>query len=139
MSLPVIADIPIQPPLPRIKEAALGYKILALLPMIGDFVQNLIENHLKKVAKASAEIPNVQHFKIVVNLKNQYKVLGIIRSVLEIAAMVAFLAIGILAVGLMNVALPIIFAARIAALAYNISRNNKMLSKIDQNGFGEVF
>lgn len=139
MSLPVTAALPIQPPLPRIKEAGLGYKILVLLPMIGDFVQNLIENHLKKVAKSSAEILHAQHFKIVVNLKNQHKRLGIIRSMLEIAGMVTFLAIGILTVGLMNVALPIIFAARIAALTYNISRNKKMLSKIDQNGFGEVF
>lgn len=114
-----------------IKENSLIYKILSVLPALGIIPQLIAEKLLMCSAKTTSDLAIPRFIKII-EVKNHYKICGIIRSMLTIAGIIVCLALGIFSPWTL---IPVaVLAAWTVLDIVNLNHNRQILADLHENG-----
>lgn len=119
-----------------IMEDSIWIKIASGLPLLGLIVQLVAEKNLAQSAQeAVRKIPaNILEFRKVIEIKNQYKIIGIIRDLLALVTLVTLIALAILP-SRQAVLVPL-FLFSIGQQLYYHRKNSAMLLDVKRQGFG---
>jgi hypothetical protein len=114
-----------------IKENSTLMKVLSAIPLLGIIPTYIQENSLGSKIELSADAPRLVQL---IEVKNQYKVMNIVRDLLSIALAVAGVAFGVLTAAGGGVCLGI-FALSIGVNVYRITENKTVIDILQTKGF----
>lgn len=123
------------PLFPELNLDSIWIKTASGLPLLGIFVQLMAENNLAKSTHEAIKKPpvNILEFRKAVKIKNQYKIIGVVRDLLTLAALVVLIALAILPSKEVVFLLPLLLITAGLQL-YTHYKNSEMLLDIEQLG-----
>lgn len=122
------------PPVPTparedIEEDSCIWKILALIPIFGIFPQMVQEDSLGLGINGFMIQPTRERRIAIIEVKNEYKILGLVRSALTIAILVAQVALGI--IPLVAIIAPTVLFGILGFMSWSaLSHNQQLLEQL---------